>query len=229
MMEKVRCMLINANLISKVLPYAADYAVLLYNNLPHSALDKHKRPNGDNGDSSEFWKLYVFSTIWYSLQLSKVLLKLEDRSAKRLSLGIDAAGYNILDLQSKGAYVTKSMKVFGGNFLCTEQYQMHDSSEKRNRGNQALWNLRLQLLRIRATHLKSPVNKIYCQTSCKNASTSRAGTDRHSQKPWTRTVSFKDFQKQANLKRGWIQCEQNSQVWSITKLTLSSISLLEEK
>ena len=36
-MDKVRCMLIDANLIPKLWPYAAHYAVLIYNNLPHSA------------------------------------------------------------------------------------------------------------------------------------------------------------------------------------------------
>jgi len=35
-MDKVRCMLIDANLTPKLWPYAAHYAVLIYNNLPHS-------------------------------------------------------------------------------------------------------------------------------------------------------------------------------------------------
>ena len=35
-------------------PYAAHYAVLIYNNLPHSALDNHKSPNDAYGDSSDY-------------------------------------------------------------------------------------------------------------------------------------------------------------------------------
>ena len=38
-MDKVHCMRIDANLTPKLWPYAANYAVLIYNNLPHSGLD----------------------------------------------------------------------------------------------------------------------------------------------------------------------------------------------
>ena len=62
-MDKVRCMLIDANLTPKLWSYAAHYAVLIYNNLPHSALDNHKSPNGAYGDSSDFLKLLVFGSI----------------------------------------------------------------------------------------------------------------------------------------------------------------------
>jgi hypothetical protein len=41
-MDNVHCMLIDANLPPKLWPYAAYYAVLMYNNLPHYALDNHK-------------------------------------------------------------------------------------------------------------------------------------------------------------------------------------------
>jgi len=47
--------------------------------------------------------------------------------------------------------------------------------------------------------------------------------------PKTTWMSLKDSKKQANPKFGWIQCEKESQVWSITKPGLSSICLLEEK
>jgi hypothetical protein len=58
-MDKVRCTLIDANLIPKLWRYAAHCAVLIYNNLPHSALRKHKTPNDAYGDSSDFSKLYL--------------------------------------------------------------------------------------------------------------------------------------------------------------------------
>jgi len=67
-MDKVRCMLIDANLTPKLWPYAAYYAVLIYNNLPHSALDNNKSPNDAYGDSSDFSKLYVFGSICYALR-----------------------------------------------------------------------------------------------------------------------------------------------------------------
>ena len=60
-MVKVRCMLIDANLTPKLCPYAAHYAVIIYNNLPHFALDNRKSPNDAYGDSSYFSKLYVFN------------------------------------------------------------------------------------------------------------------------------------------------------------------------
>jgi len=100
-MDKVRCILIDANLTPKLWPYAAYYAVLIYNNLPHSALDNQKSPNDAFGNSSNFSKLYVFGSICYALQSSKLLHKLEERSAKGLFLGIDPAGYKVLDLQGK--------------------------------------------------------------------------------------------------------------------------------
>ena len=63
-------------------------------------------------------KLYVFGSICYALQPSKLLQKLEERSAKGLFLGVDPAGYKVLDLQSKVAYVARTVKVFfDGKFL----------------------------------------------------------------------------------------------------------------
>ena len=59
-MYKVCCMLIEANLTPKLWHYAAHYAVLIYNNLFHSALDSQKIPNDAYGASSDSSKLYVF-------------------------------------------------------------------------------------------------------------------------------------------------------------------------
>jgi hypothetical protein len=108
-------------LTPKLWPYAAHYAVRIYNNLPYSALDNHNSPNDAYGDSSDFSKLYVFGSICYGPQPSKLLHKLEERSAKELFLGIDPAGYKILDLQSKVAYVARTVKVIDGKFLSTEE------------------------------------------------------------------------------------------------------------
>ena len=129
-MDKVRCMLIDANLTPKLWPYAAHYAVLIYNNLPHSALDNHKSPNDAYGDSSDFSKLYVFCSIRYALQPSKLLQMLEQRSAQGCFLGIDPAGYKVLDVQSKVAYVARSVMVFDGKFLSTEENQIHGLSRE---------------------------------------------------------------------------------------------------
>ena len=101
-MDKVRCMLIDENLTPKL---------WLYNNLPHSALDNHKSPNDAYGDSSDFSKPYIFGSICYALQPSKLLHKLEERSAKGIFLGVDYAGYKVLDLQSNVAYVARTLKV----------------------------------------------------------------------------------------------------------------------
>jgi hypothetical protein len=118
-------MLIDANLTPKLWLYAACYAVLIYNNLPHSALDNYMTPNDAYGDSSDFSKLYVFGSICYALQPSKLLHKLEKRSAKGLFLGIDPAGYKVLDLQSKVAHVPRTVNVFDCKFLSTEENQIH--------------------------------------------------------------------------------------------------------
>jgi len=67
-MDKLPCMLIDANLTPKLWPYAAHYAVLIYNNLPHFALDNHKSPNDAYGDASDFLKLFVFGSVYYALQ-----------------------------------------------------------------------------------------------------------------------------------------------------------------
>ena len=45
---------------------------------------------------------------------SKLLLLLEERSAKGIFLGIYPAGYKVLNLQSKVAYVPRTVKVFDG-------------------------------------------------------------------------------------------------------------------
>ena len=137
-------------------PYAAHYAVLIYNNLPHSALDNHKSPSNPYGDSFDFLRLYVFGSIFYALQPSKLLDMLEERSAKELFLGIDPAGYKVLDLQSKVAYVARTVKVFDGKFLSTEKIKFTAFAEKRKQHTQVLCTLRLQDLRILATHLKVP-------------------------------------------------------------------------
>jgi transposase InsO family protein len=52
-MDKFRCMLIDANVTPKLWTNAAQYAVPIYNNLPHSTLDNHKSTN----DAYDFSKL----------------------------------------------------------------------------------------------------------------------------------------------------------------------------
>jgi len=149
-MDKVRCMLIDANLTAKLWPCT----VLMYNNLPHSALDYHKSPNDAYGDSSEFSKLYIFGSICYAFQPSKLLHQLEERLAKGLFLGIDSDCYKVLDLKSKVADVTRTVKVFDNKFLFTEKIKFKAFAEKKNQHSQVLWILHLQDLRILATHLK---------------------------------------------------------------------------
>ena len=53
----------------------------------------------------------VVCSICYALQPSKLLHKLEERSAKGIFLGVDYAGYKVLDLQSNVAYVARTLKV----------------------------------------------------------------------------------------------------------------------
>ena len=48
-MDKVRCMLIDASLTPEFWPYAAQYAALMYNIFSHPALDIHKSPNDAYG------------------------------------------------------------------------------------------------------------------------------------------------------------------------------------
>jgi hypothetical protein len=95
-MDKVRCILIDTNLTPKLWTCAAHYAVLIHNNLPHSALDNHKSPSNAYEDSSDFSELYVFGSICCPLRPWKLLHKLEERSAKGLFLGIDPAGYKLV-------------------------------------------------------------------------------------------------------------------------------------
>ena len=70
-------------------------------------------------------KLYVFGSICSALQPSKHLHKLEESSAQGLFLGIDSTGYKTLDLQSKVAYVARTVKVFDGKFFSTVENQIH--------------------------------------------------------------------------------------------------------
>jgi hypothetical protein len=183
------CMLIDTNLTPKLWPYAAHYAVLVYNNLPHSALDNHKSPNNAFGDSSDFSKLYVFDSICYALQPSKLLHKLEERSAKGLFLGIDPAGYKVLDLESKVAFVAITVKVFDGKFLSTEENQIHGFCRE-----------------------EEPTQSISLDPTPARLEDEPQGFAAQSQTPWTTRVSLKDLPKRANLKLGWIQCEKSSQV-----------------
>ena len=118
-------MLIDANLTPKLWPHAAHDVVLIYNNLLHSALDDHMSPNDAYGDSSDFRKFCVFGSICYALQLSKLLHKLVARSAKGLFLGIHPTGYEALGLQSKAAYVARTVKVLDGKFFSTQENHIH--------------------------------------------------------------------------------------------------------
>ena len=59
-------------------------------------------------------KLNVFGSIRHTLQASQLLHKLEDRSAKGLSVGIDPAGYKGSDLRSN--------KILDNQFLSTEEH-----------------------------------------------------------------------------------------------------------
>jgi hypothetical protein len=67
----------------------------------------------------------VFGSICSALQPSKLLNNLEEKSAKGLFLGIDPACYKVLDLQSKVASVSRTVKVFDDKFLSTEENEIH--------------------------------------------------------------------------------------------------------
>jgi len=67
-------------------------------------------------------QLNVFGSTRHTLQPSQLLHKLQDRSAKGLSVGIDPAGYKVSALQSKVPDVATSVKVFDGKFLSTEEH-----------------------------------------------------------------------------------------------------------
>ena len=62
-MDKVCCMLIDANLTPKLWSYAARYAVPVYNNLPRSAFDSQKSLDEAYADSSDLLKLCDFGRI----------------------------------------------------------------------------------------------------------------------------------------------------------------------
>jgi len=87
-----RMNLTDGNLTLKLWLYAAHYAMLMYDNIPHPALDNHKSPNDAYGDSSDFSKPYVFGSICFALEPSQLLYKLKKRSEKGLFLEIDPAG-----------------------------------------------------------------------------------------------------------------------------------------
>ena len=113
-----------------------------------------------------FLQLNVFGSIRHTLQASQLLHELEDRSAKRLSVGIDPAGYKGWDLRSN--------KILDNQFLSTEEHEFTAFGEKSNPHTQSY----ACKTRILATHLK-----MYCRRhSCKNASTSTGRTCRHSHK-----------------------------------------------
>ena len=67
----------------------------------------------------------VFGSICFTIQPSKLLDQLEERSAKGLCFGFDRASYKVLDLQSKVAYVARTVKVFDGKFVSTGDKQTH--------------------------------------------------------------------------------------------------------
>jgi hypothetical protein len=46
-------------------------------------------------------------------------------TVKGLFLRIDTAGYKVLDIQSKVAYVARTVKVFDDKFLSTQENQIH--------------------------------------------------------------------------------------------------------
>ena len=101
-----------------------------------------------------FLKLNVFGSIRHTLQASQLLHKLEDRSAKGLSVGIDLAGYKGSDLRSN--------KILDNQFLSTEEHAIHGLWREEQPTHSIV---RLQDLRILATHLKGPQKEDVLETS----------------------------------------------------------------
>jgi hypothetical protein len=107
---------------------------------------------------------------------------------KGLFLGIDPAGYRVLNLQSKVAYVARTVKVFKDKFLYREENQIHGLCRQE------------ELCHLNSLETTSAIfedsrdspqvpreTKVYCRPhSCRNASTSRASNlvaKGNSQKP----------------------------------------------
>ena len=103
--------------------YDAQFAVLIYNNLPNSALDNHKSPNGAYGDSSEFSKFHVFVWIiprWWCSPID--YSDARERWHRELSVFLGHHSFCIswrkdeqkdcfLDLQSQGCLFQKPVNV----------------------------------------------------------------------------------------------------------------------
>jgi hypothetical protein len=85
--------------------------VLVYIYFPHSALDIHKSPNDTCGDSSVLSKLYVFGR--------------KERSAKGFFFGIEPAGFQVLEPESKVDHVVRTVKIFDGRLISTEKTHLH--------------------------------------------------------------------------------------------------------
>jgi transposase InsO family protein len=61
--DKVRCVLIDAKLTPKLWPYAAHYAVLIYNNLPHSLRRVLMRSNITNPKTEYYYVTEVVYSV----------------------------------------------------------------------------------------------------------------------------------------------------------------------
>ena len=90
-MDNVRCMLLDVNLTPTIWLYTAHYAVLVYNNHPHSVLDKHKFRNSVS--SVAFVMLFNYQNFYISWR----------KDHQKDILGIDPAGYKVLDIRSQVA------------------------------------------------------------------------------------------------------------------------------
>jgi hypothetical protein len=90
---------------------------------------------------------------------------MEEISAKRFFLRIHPAGYKVLDIQSKVAYVARTAKVFDAKFLSTEENQIHGLCREEKPTHSSSSDPTPARLEHSAAHLKGPEKADLLQTS----------------------------------------------------------------
>jgi len=109
LVEKVRCMLLNAELCKKFWAEAATYAQHLVNRLPSSAIDgKTSLEVWSGKPATDYDSLHVFGSIAYYHVIES---KLDPRAKKTLFMGFspEVKGYRLWCLEAKKTIISRDV------------------------------------------------------------------------------------------------------------------------
>ncbi|POS82168.1 hypothetical protein EPUL_005540, partial [Erysiphe pulchra] len=131
LMDKVRCLLSNANLPNFLWGEACLTATYLYNRTPHSSLNFKTPYEVKNDQKPDISHIQTFGSICFYKNKGNNIKKLDDRALKGILIGFNERLYKVFDINSKECIWVRDIHILENKFINdTDRINQNDVSKE---------------------------------------------------------------------------------------------------